>query len=149
MKRLVIGCIAVGLLASASMLTAEEKKEDPLKGIKCVVSGKDINPDATAEYKDGKVYFCCEGCPKAFEKNTKKFAAKANLQLVATKQYKQTKCPLSGKGAKDSVTVKVGTVKVGLCCKGCEKAAGKKKDDELVAFLFNDDSFKKGFAATK
>ena len=68
-----------------------------LSKIKCVVSGKAINPDATAEYKGGHVYFCCEGCPGAFAKDTKKFAAKANHQLVATHQAKQIGCPMSGK----------------------------------------------------
>lgn len=43
---------------------------------KCPVSGKDIDPKKSVEYKGEKVYFCCGHCQKAFEKNPSKFAAK-------------------------------------------------------------------------
>lgn len=43
---------------------------------KCPVSGKPINPEAFVEYKGEKVYFCCPGCPKAFEENPEKYVAK-------------------------------------------------------------------------
>lgn len=43
---------------------------------KCPVSGKDIDPTKTVEYKGEKVYFCCPNCPKAFENDPAKFAAK-------------------------------------------------------------------------
>lgn len=43
---------------------------------KCPVSGKPINPEAFVEYQGEKVYFCCPGCPKAFEENPEKYLAK-------------------------------------------------------------------------
>jgi YHS domain-containing protein len=43
---------------------------------KCPVSGKDIDPTKTVVYEGKTVAFCCENCPKAFEKDPKKFVAK-------------------------------------------------------------------------
>ena len=43
---------------------------------KCPVSGKPIKADKKTEYKGKTVYFCCDGCPKAFEADPEKFAAK-------------------------------------------------------------------------
>lgn len=42
---------------------------------KCPVSKKPIDVTKSADYKGKKVYFCCGGCPKAFEKDPEKFAA--------------------------------------------------------------------------
>ena len=139
--RSLICLLAVLGLAFVATTTAEDKED--LAGIKCPVSGKDINPDATVDYRGGKVYMCCPGCPKAFAKNNEKFAAKANHQLVATGQFVQKACPLTGKPAKDDKVVDASGVKVGLCCPGCE---GKvKKSDDVVALLFVDKAFEKGF----
>ena len=150
MKKLALCAVALMIVSAASVITAkEDEKKDPLKEAKCVVSGKDINPKATAEYREGKVYFCCPGCPGAFAKNKEKYAVKANHQLVVTGQYKQVGCPLSGKPAKEGVAVKVAGVEVGLCCKGCEGKAKKAEKDELVALLFSDKVFEKGFELVK
>ncbi len=127
------------------------KKKDPLKGITCVVSGKAINPEATAEYKEGKVYFCCENCPNAFKKNTKKFAAKANHQLYATKQVKQENCPLTKRelNVDKKVRVKVAGVAVRFCCKNCQGKVAKTEKDKQIVLVFNDEAFKKGFKFAK
>ena len=127
------------------------KKKDPLKGITCVVSGRAINPEATVAYKKGKVYFCCENCPTAFTKNTKKFAAKANHQLYATKQVKQEKCPLTKRDLnKDKkVNVKVAGVAVRFCCKNCQGKIAKIEKDKQIELVFNDEAFKKGFKFAK
>ncbi|MCC6493914.1 MAG: YHS domain-containing protein [Pirellulales bacterium] len=42
----------------------------------CPVSGKPINPKAFVEHDGKKVYFCCEGCPKAFTADPEKYLAK-------------------------------------------------------------------------
>jgi len=72
--RTLICMLALAGLVFVGSSTADEKK-DPLAGVKCPVSGKPIKEDATVKYKDAKVYFCCQNCPKAFAKNTEKFAA--------------------------------------------------------------------------
>jgi YHS domain-containing protein len=43
---------------------------------KCPVSGKPIKAEQVVEYKGKKVYFCCEHCPEAFNKDPEKFVAK-------------------------------------------------------------------------
>ncbi len=150
MKSRIATVLTVASLVVVGTLVAEEaaKKVDFSK-IKCVVSGKAVNPEATADYKDAKVYFCCEGCPGAFAGDTKKFAAKANHQLVATLQAKQTGCPMSGKALDPETTVEVAGVKVNFCCGNCQKAAASKKGDEQVELIFNDKSFEKGFEIAK
>ena len=142
MKSHTLFCLLAVLgLAFVTSSTAEDKQD--LSGIKCPVSGKAINPDATVEYREATIYMCCPGCPKAFAKNTEKFAAKANHQLVATGQFVQKACPLTGKPAKDDKVVDASGVKVGVCCPGCLGKANK--SDDKVALLFVDKFFEKGF----
>ena len=116
-----------------------------LKGAKCPVSGKaakDIDGSSVA-YKGGKVYLCCAGCPTAFKKDTKKFAAKANFQLYATKQAKAVKCVLTGKDLNATQTVKIEGQDVAFCCGGCKGKVTKAADK--LAFVFSDAAFAKGF----
>jgi YHS domain-containing protein len=44
--------------------------------VKCPISGKPINPEAVVEHDGKKVYFCCPGCPAAFQAEPEKFLAK-------------------------------------------------------------------------
>ena len=57
------------------IMFADYKKGFTLQ-TKCPISGKPINPEASVEYKDEKVYFCCPGCPDAFNADPEKFVAK-------------------------------------------------------------------------
>src|SRR5215470_10193767 len=116
MKKACLGLLAVAVLALAA-IAAEEKKEEFGK---CPVSGKAAVGDKTAEYKSGKVYFCCGGCPDAFKKDTAKFAAKANQQLVVTGQYTETKCPLTGGKLNPDTGVDVSGTTVKFCCNKCK-----------------------------
>ena len=126
---------------------ASAKKKDPLAGLKCPISGKKVVAASATKYKDGEVYFCCTNCPKAFAKDTAKFAAKANHQLVASGQYKQEKCPVAGKALNPATAIKVGDTEVQFCCNGCKGKA--KKASDQVDFVFNDKAFAKGFVAVK
>ena len=143
--------VAVGLLTTTVLAAEADKKEKKKEKVKlsCPISGKEINKEAFVAYKDAKVFFCCPGCPNAFKKDTAKFAAKANHQLVASKQAKQVKCPLSGRDVNKEVTAKVAHVKVGLCCQGCQKKVVDAKDADKIKLVFNDKSFKKGFKVKK
>lgn len=148
----VIVLFAVALVGADTAEKKEAgKKKDPLKGITCVVSGKAINPEATVAYKEGKVYFCCENCPAAFKKNTKKFAVKANHQLYATKQVKQVKCPISGRDLNKETKIKVVGVAITFCCENCQgQVAGlKDKEQEQLALVFSDKAFEKAFKIVK
>jgi len=42
----------------------------------CPVSGKAIKTDVSVEHEGKKVYFCCPGCPGAFQKDPAKFLPK-------------------------------------------------------------------------
>lgn len=142
----VTASVAAALMFTCVAISAEKEKEakDAYK-IVCPVSGQPGAKDHAVKYKGGEVYFCCDNCPKAFEKEPAKFAVKANAQLVGTKQAKGVKCPLTGKPINKEMIVEVDGIKVGLCCGGCkgkvEKAEGAAKS-ELV---FSDAAFKKGF----
>ena len=134
--------VAVMLVAGATVFAAEVD----LDGVKCVVANKDANAGKSAKYKDGTVYFCCGGCAGKFAKDSKKFANKANHQLVATKQYEQKACPMSGGPVDASVSSKVAGTKVNFCCNKCKGAVDKASSDkEKLELVFSDKAFKKAY----
>jgi YHS domain-containing protein len=144
MKRIVCLLPVVLGLCIFSARAADEKEKSKLDGIKCPVSDKAVAEDKTVDYKGGKVYFCCGGCPDAFNKDKSKYAAKANHQLVATKQAKQGKCPFTGNSLNRDTEITVAAAKVQFCCNNCKGKAEKGKEAEQVALIFSDDNFKKG-----
>lgn len=143
-----LAAIVAGTAFAKEAAEKESDKVDFAK-IKCVISGKPTKEAAAADYNKAKVYFCCNNCVAKFKKDAKPFATKANHQLVATKQAKQTGCPMSGKKTAKGTEVEVAGVEVAFCCKNCKGAAEKKKGDEQVELIFNDKSFKKGFELAK
>ena len=136
--------LAIGLVAYAAEEKAKEFKAT------CPVSGKAALQDKTADYKSGKVYFCCENCPKAFAKDTAKFATKANQQLIATGQTTQAKCPLSGGKLNPDASSDVGGAKVTFCCNMCKGKVDEAKGDAQTELVFSDAAFAKaGFEVKK
>jgi hypothetical protein len=135
--------LAVGVFAFAADEKAKEFKAT------CPISGKPALQDKTAAYKDGKVYFCCENCPKAFAGDTAKYATKANQQLVATGQTTQAKCPLSGGKLNPDAVVEVGGAKVGFCCNMCKGKVEAAKGDAQAELVFSDTAFAKAFEVKK
>merc|ERR1711964_33267 len=99
-----VAALTIVWLFAPSFVGAEEVKGDIneiLKTVKCPLSGRSVDPTKTAAYKDSKVYFCCGNCPKGFPaavKSKPEVAAKANHQLVITKQATQVKCGNNGRG---------------------------------------------------
>ena len=150
LRSVVVTLTSVAVLA----LTVYAAEEIKLDGIKCA-----MNPKAAAkaakfvDYKGGKVFFCCDNCPKGFAKKVKtdkKVAAKGNLQLIATGQAKQAKCPFTGGKAKSETAIKVSGASISFCCNNCKGKAEKMKGDEQVVALFGDAAFKKaGFKVGK
>jgi YHS domain-containing protein len=134
-----------GVLVAAN--AADEKKVE----VKCVVAGSPAaKADKTADYKGGKVQFCCDGCKGKFEADSAKFATAANFQLAQTKQFKQVKCPMSGAPCKADKTVEVDGVTVAFCCDGCKgKAAGEKDVAKQKEMLFKNEAFDKAFEIVK
>jgi YHS domain-containing protein len=142
---------AVISLAIASLLTATLYAADKvnLDKAKCPVSGKECAADTGVDYKGAKVYFCCNDCPKEFAKDKAKYAAKANMQLVATGQAKEIKCPFTGKDLNPDTKIQVAGTDVCFCCNNCKKAATDLKGNEQIEKVFGDKSFEKGFEVAK
>jgi hypothetical protein len=146
MKNAFLGLAAVALLA-ITVIAADEKKEE--KFGKCPVSGKTALEDKFVEYKGAKVYFCCPGCPGAFEKDTAKFATKANHQLALTGQATEAHCPLSGGKLNADTAIDVSGVKVAFCCNNCKGKVAAKTGDEQLELVFSDTAFGKGYEVKK
>ena len=129
----------------------EETTEIKLDKVKCFLMPKrGVNKEHAVDYKDGKVFFCCKGCPKKFAANKEKYAVQANQQLYATGQYVQTGCPFSGSEVDDEQTSKVGDMTVKFCCEHCKAKVDNAADDKARhELLFADKAFKKGFAKRK
>jgi len=141
MRKMTLLCLMV---ATTLCLSVGAKAADAPE-LKCPVSGEAASKDHALAYKDGKVYFCCDNCPKKFEASTKKYATKANAQLVASGQYKEVKCPLTGKALNPDTAVEVGGVSVQFCCNNCKGKVEKAKANKQLNLVFNDKAFAKGF----
>ncbi len=126
-------------------LTTAYAADVKLDGVKCIVAAKnDAKADKNRDYKGGKVYFCCDNCPKAFDKDTAKFASKANAQLVQTGQAKQHKCPISGQDFDATKELTVAGAKVHFCCDNCKGKVEKAEGDKKLDLVFSEDAWKKG-----
>ena len=143
-----VSVMLCAVLAVGFMAYAAEEKAKPFKAT-CPVANKAAVENKTADYKGGKVYFCCGDCAGAFAKDTAKFATKANQQLVATGQATQVKCPISGAKLNPDTNVDVGGVKVGFCCEKCQAKVAEAKGDAQVDLAFKDDAFAKAFEVKK
>ena len=134
----------LSLVVASFLLSGLAMAAVKLDGVKCPISGKDVKEEHAVDFGGGKVYLCCGGCPDAFKKDTAKFTAKGNHQLLATGQAKQAKCPLSGGDLKDGTEVTIHGAKVKFCCNNCKGKAEKATGDEQVNLVFGEDAFKKG-----
>ena len=143
-SRLFVAALAVATFAVIGSLRAAEKVD-----LKCPVSGKAIDADKTVAFHGGEVAFCCEKCPAAFAKNQKKYAGKANLQLVQSKQLKQVKCPLTGRPMNPTKVVKLAGVEINVCCGNCLGKANKLASDNEKIDLLLSKPKKGSFVATK
>ncbi len=142
MKRYALALTLMVAFVCGGIAVAEKVS---MEGIKCLVAGaKDAKAENSVDYLEGKVYFCCQNCPKAFEKDKAKFATKANYQLAATKQYEQGVCPYTGKKLDSSTAIEIAGTKVAFCCNNCKGKAEKMKDDEKLESVFSEKAFEKG-----
>ncbi|SVB02490.1 uncharacterized protein METZ01_LOCUS155344 [marine metagenome] len=133
--------MSIILVAMVSLNAGDKDKKK--HEVTCVVSGETIDETEYSNYKKGKVYFCCGGCKADFDEASATFAVAANYQLVATGQYMQTNCPVSGRGLNPEKVVKVANSDVTFCCGNCQGKTNKAEDK--MAFIFADVSFDKGF----
>lgn len=129
-------------VAVAGTVIADEKSGPELK---CPISGKPAKKDVAVEYRGGEVYFCCPGCPGKFKEKTEKYSTKANHQLIASGQAKQTACPLSGRETNSDTATEVEGVSVAFCCNGCKGKVAKADEEKRREMVFGDKAFEKGF----
>jgi len=141
-RSLIAPALVAVVVFSAAFVTAAPKEP---KDAKCPVSGKGCNPEKSADFAGGKVYFCCGNCESAFKGDSAKFAAKAHQQMVSTGQLVQKGCPFSGGAVKAGTQVSIGDAEVGFCCNNCKGKVEKASPDEQVTMVFGD--IAKGFAA--
>ena len=142
-RSLLVAAASVAVL-TASLYAAEKIK---LEGVKCVMYAKKADKaEKSVDYKGGKVFFCCDGCPKGFAAKIKAkdevTGAKGTAQLVATGQAKQAKCVFTGGPLKTKLTVAGAAVQ--FCCNNCKGKAEKLKGDAQLVAVFGDKAFKKG-----
>ena len=143
--------------AAGEPATVETKESKPKKAEKseaefkatCPVSGSDAKKEMASKYRDKDAYFCCEKCKAAFDAEPAKYATKANFQLVQTKQFRQTSCPVSASKVNKEQTIKVDGVKVGFCCEKCKGSLETASKDDQLAKIFGDAVFTKSFAVKK
>jgi len=148
MKKILLLAVTVAammLLATGANQAGDKKKVT----CKCPVSGKEAKETSAVDFGGGKVYFCCDMCPKEFAANKAKYTAKANQQLVCTKQATQVSCPFTGMQVNEDTIINVGGAKVGFCCQMCLGKAENVKGEAQVNLLFNAAAFKKGFEVKK
>ncbi len=142
-RKFLVSALAVFAIAGATVWAEDVKLDD----VKCVVAPRAAKADKSVEYKDGKVFFCCGNCPGKFAEDTKKFATAANMQLVATKQYEQKKCPLTGGPLNADTQIKVGDAKVSFCCNNCKGKVESAEGKDQLELVFSEKAFEKaGFA---
>jgi YHS domain-containing protein len=139
-----IFCIAATLV----MISETTVMADEAKTCKCPVTGEKVvvgEAEASSEYRNATVYLCCDECKGKFEADPKKFATKANMQLVSTGQAMQVKCPISGHPLDAAQSIVVDKVKVSFCCEDCKGEAVAAEGDKQLALLFGDEAFTKAF----
>ena len=131
---LAFAALVVAVVCSSVAVSAVKEPKDA----KCPVSGAKCNPEKSADFAGGKVYFCCDNCAGAFKGDSAKFATKAHQQLVSTGQLTQKCCPLSGGAIKPETKLAVGDAEVAFCCNNCKGKVEKASDDEKLKLVFGD-----------
>jgi YHS domain-containing protein len=106
------------------------------------------NPKLALDYKGGKILFCCGDCLETFKKEPAKFAASANLQLAATGQAQQVKCPKCGKQPDKAIHHTVAGVSVRFCTAECKEQFQRVYPIAQFRSVFEDAGFAKVFAMT-
>lgn len=117
MKRMLctIACMIIAIPAA--------RAADEIRQKTCPVSGKPISADKSVEHEGQKVYFCCGGCAKTFEKSPMKYLPAVYREVYP--QQVQVKCPYSGKPVKADAKADLKGTTVYFCCNHCiEKAEG-------------------------
>lgn len=89
----------------------------PKVQVLCPVSREPVDQKVFIETGGEKVYFCCKGCIKKYQRDPAKYAA-----ALANSYTYQTKCPVMGEDINPKAFSEApGGNRIFYCCKGCEK----------------------------
>ena len=85
----------------------------------CPIRGGEVDKEVFSDYKEYRIYYCCPGCDKKFDK-----APEKHIKTMQDKGIKltkiQSKCPVSGEDVtQGDVIYKSSKGDVALCCKKC------------------------------
>jgi len=106
------------------------------------------SPKITADYRGGKLQFCCGACVDAFKKTPAKFAVAANHQLVATGQAWQHSCPNCSSALPYMAShpnVEVAGLMVNFCKLECKAKFMEASAKDRTETVFGDKTFAKAF----
>jgi YHS domain-containing protein len=146
MKRFVLAltCAAFAAISFGVVRADEEKKEALPTEIACTVSGAKVDvAKATSEtryidYEYNRYYFCCNNCPKAFEKDPEKYASKPSIALSKIEMPKELACAVMTdhkldvkKATEEKMFADYNGSRYYFCCAGCVPAF--KKEPEKFA----------------
>jgi YHS domain-containing protein len=79
-KNLVLVVVVVLFAAGTVLVTHLPAQAKPQTT--CPVLGGNINKEVYADYQGKRIYFCCQGCDKEFEKNPEKYMQKLKNEGV-------------------------------------------------------------------
>lgn len=144
-RKVLLSAMAVCTIAAVTAVAAEID----LEGVKCVVAPRPAKANQSAEYKEGKVFFCCGNCKGKFAEDSKPFATAGNAQLVATGQYEQKNCPLSGGPLNPDTALEGAGAKVTFCCNNCKGKVAEADEEKQAELVFSEPAFKKANFAKK
>jgi YHS domain-containing protein len=128
------------LLAMGGLTVAQNETANAEFKATCPVADQPAIEESVVELPKGggKVYFCCENCPKKFAENPEKYELKVRRQLLETGQIAQVACPITGRPVNEKTLVDVGNAKAGFCCKNCLAKYNDADDEGKLKVLFAD-----------
>jgi len=143
---LVLGVLAS--LAGGAPNKDEQREKELEKRIAtatCPVSGDKVKKEFHTLYKGAKLFFSSADTLQTYQSQPGHYYEKANLQLLATKQAKQTACPLTGRPLNPKATTNIGGQAVQFCCANCARMTGQAALGEQLKFVFGAKTFDRQF----
>jgi YHS domain-containing protein len=98
----------------------------------CPVGGEKIDKTVHADHEGHRVYFCCENCKAAFEKEPATYVKKLQDQGITVAKL-QTECPVMGGAINKSSYVDRNNKRIYFCCDGCKDKVTDARIAELEA----------------
>ena len=92
MNKIMLAILAILIaLFTVSPVVAEEGTPGENMQTTCPVLGGKVNKDIYTDYKDERVYFCCEGCIPEFQKDPAQYVQKLKNEGVKLEKVSSTR----------------------------------------------------------